>query len=299
MYAFILRRVDIAREKEAYRENFRLKLLYTGKYLAAASVITLVSFGLWFLATPNSGKPVGNPIAKLNRQTISQWEEIRNTGANTHKILLPDSSVVKLYPKTSIKFAKIFKKDSRSIYLTGKAFFEVKKDPKRPFSVYAGGLKTTALGTAFTINTDESGNRISIKLHHGRIAVSNSVIPSQPVVYMAKAGSGLIYDPAMKTAVVIPVSKPSKLVPEASIIHEGSIITFKNIPLFRVMQILKETYQVSITAETSIIGNTTYTGTVDSQKETAEDVLKVICIINNLTLVHSEGTQEFIIKKHN
>ncbi|MNJ87680.1 fec operon regulator FecR [compost metagenome] len=298
MYAFILRRVDIAREKEAYRERFRLKLLYTGKYLAAASVITLVSFGLWFLATPNSGKLVGNPIAKLNRQTISQWKEIRNTDANTHKILLPDSSVVKLYPNTSIKFAKIFRKDSRSIYLTGKAFFEVKKDPKRPFSVYAGGLKTTALGTAFTINTNESGNRISVKLHHGKIVVRNSTVPSQPAVYIDIAGAGLIYNPAMKTAVLVPVSRSAKLVPEASVIHEGSTIIFKNTPLLSVMQVLKETYQVKISAENSIIGNTTYTGTIDPQKETAEEVLKVICMINNLTL-HSDGTQEFIIKKHN
>lgn len=298
MYAFIIREVDMAREKEAIRKNFRLKLLYSGKYIAAASIITLVSFGLWFLATSEPGQPMKSPVAKLNKQTIPEWEEIRNTGLNISKIHLPDSSSVKLYPNSSVRFAKIFKKDFRSIYLIGKAFFEVKKDPKRPFSVYAGGLKTTALGTAFTINTAERGKRTSVKLHHGKIVVRSVAVPSQPPIYIAKAGAGLVYDPAMKTALLVPVSRPVKLAPEASIIYEEGAIIFKNTPLLSVMQVLKETYQVKINAENSIIGNTTYTGKIDPQKETAEEVLKVICMINNLTL-QSIGKQEFIIKKHN
>lgn len=298
MYAFILHSLDRAREKEVHRKSLMLKLVYTGKYLAAASIITAVSFGLWFFASSEYGQPTTSPIAKLSRQPVSQWEEIRNTGGNTSKIQLPDSSVVRLYPNTTIKFAKIFDKHSRSIYLTGKAFFEVKKDPKRPFSVYAGGLKTTALGTAFTINTGESGNRISVKLHHGKIVVRNSTMPSQPAVYISKAGSGLLYDPAMKMASLIPSRVPVKSVTETSVIHEGSTIAFKNVPLSRVIQTLKESYQVEVSAETSAIGNTTYTGTVDLQKETAEQVLKVICVINNLTL-YNNGAEEFIIKKHN
>jgi transmembrane sensor len=298
MYAFILGSLDRAREKEALKKSFRLKLRYTGKYLAAASIITVLGFALWFIASSDTRQPIKSPVAKLNRQPVPQWEEIRNTGRNTSKIQLPDSSVVKLYPNTTIKFAKIFKKHSRSIYLTGKAFFEVKKDPKRPFSVYAGGLKTTALGTAFTINTAERGNRTSVKLHHGKIVVRNTTMPSQPAVYISKAGSGLMYDPAMKRASLIPISISVKSITETSVIREGSTITFKNVPLSRVIQILKETYQVNITAETAIIGNTTYTGTVDRQKETAEEVLKVICMINNLTL-YNNGVEEFIIKKHN
>lgn len=298
MYAFIINSIDRAREKDEYRKNFRLKLLYAGKYLAAASIIVMVSFGLWFLASSDSGQPKNNPVSKLRRQPVSQWEEMRNVGVNSRKVQLPDSSFVKLYPNASIKFAKLFKKNSRSIYLVGKALFEVKKDRKRPFSVYAGGLKTTALGTAFTINTGESGNRISVKLHHGKIVVRNTTVPSQPAVYISKAGAGLIYNPAMKTASLISARIPVKPVSEASVIREGSTIIFKNIPLSRVIQILRETYQVRISAERSIIGNTTYTGTVDPQKETAEEVLKVICMINNLTL-YNNGVQEFIIKKHN
>lgn len=298
MYAFILDGIERSREKEAYRNNFRLKLLYTGKYLTAASIITLVSFGLWFLASSDSEKAINSSTSKLSRPALSHWEEVRNTGLSVSKIQLPDSSVVKLYPNTTIKYAKIFKKNSRSIYLAGKAFFEVKKDPKRPFSVYAGGLKTTALGTAFTINTTESGRRTTVKLHHGKIVVCNSNTPAQLKVYISKPGSGLVYDATTKTASLMPVSVPLKSASDASIIREGGTIILKNIPLSRVIQILKETYQVTITAESSTIANTTYTGTVDPQKETAEEVLKVICVINNLTL-YNNGEKEFIIKKHN
>ncbi len=63
---------------------------------------------------------------------------------------LADDSVVTL--NTNSKISVKYSKHHRSIKLIhGEAFFEVAKNPERPFEVNAGAAKVTALGTAFNI----------------------------------------------------------------------------------------------------------------------------------------------------
>lgn len=51
----------------------------------------------------------------------------------------------------------------------GEAFFEVAKNPQKPFTVEAGGVTVTALGTAFAVR--ETGGAIAVTLVHGQVRV--------------------------------------------------------------------------------------------------------------------------------
>jgi ferric-dicitrate binding protein FerR (iron transport regulator) len=57
--------------------------------------------------------------------------------------------------------------------LNGEASFEVAKDPLHPFTVVAGTIHTTALGTSFKVSAPASGDSIRIALSSGRVVVSN------------------------------------------------------------------------------------------------------------------------------
>jgi transmembrane sensor len=60
--------------------------------------------------------------------------------------------------------------DSREITLTrGRALFDVAKDRNRPFTVTAGGTRTTALGTRFQVQTDSE--RVVVLLTEGSVSV--------------------------------------------------------------------------------------------------------------------------------
>src|SRR5690606_35616051 len=52
----------------------------------------------------------------------------------------------------------------------GEAFFDVAKDPTRPFIVTAGERVVTALGTSFVVRFDP--NQVAVTLVEGRVAVS-------------------------------------------------------------------------------------------------------------------------------
>lgn len=70
-------------------------------------------------------------------------------------VSLPDGSLITL--DTSSSVAVQFEERSRNVtLLSGRALFNVAKDPARPFIVSAGGLVVRAVGTAFAVRKPDS-----------------------------------------------------------------------------------------------------------------------------------------------
>ena len=84
-------------------------------------------------------------------------------------LTLPDGSVVYLNGESSITYQKGF--EQRNIALTGQAFFEVTKNPDKPFVVKSQGLQTTVLGTSFDINAYPENKTVSVTVATGKVRV--------------------------------------------------------------------------------------------------------------------------------
>ncbi|MFV0289597.1 MAG: FecR family protein [Mangrovibacterium sp.] len=69
----------------------------------------------------------------------------------TYKILLNDSTVVRLNAKSKLTYPIAFTSDVREVLVEGEAFFEVKKD-NRPFIVRVANKQVMVLGTSFNVN---------------------------------------------------------------------------------------------------------------------------------------------------
>ncbi|KLT64372.1 FecR family protein [Pedobacter sp. BMA] len=293
MRQFIFRAIA---ENDVQKQLRKLKILRITKYASAAVIVLVAGIVFYFgNAKINTVPPSSQPqLAQYHKASKSIWKKIGNAGHESISYQLPDSSVVTVYPKSSIKFEKAFNKTLRNVYLKGKATFKVAHDKTRPFSVFAGGLKTTALGTSFTINTGLLHKRVSVKLHTGRIVVANTSLKRSPT-YISKAGTTLLYNPA--TAIVKLISRVTPTLANTTLLQRnGDIITMKNIPLAKVIGLLQETYQVHITVDQKEINKITYTGKIDVSKEKAEDVIRLICLINNMTVTKINEI-EFNIEK--
>lgn len=82
------------------------------------------------------------------------------------RVTLSDGSVATLGPESAI--ALDFEANRRGIeLLQGMSFFEVAKDPQRPFSVTSGQLTSTALGTAFDVSND--AGILTVAVDHGLV----------------------------------------------------------------------------------------------------------------------------------
>src|SRR5690606_18082388 len=114
-----------------------------GTYWIKAAAVLIVGVVLaWLLVDPIEGEQVEKEPAVISLEAP--------LGIKLTKVL-PDGSKVTLNSNSSISYTEGFTESTREIKLKGEAFFQVTKDPARPFIVHTGNIATTALGTSFNI----------------------------------------------------------------------------------------------------------------------------------------------------
>ena len=93
---------------------------------------------------------------------------------------LHDGSTVILEPGGEVRYNEKFL-NTREVYLSGDAFFEVTKDASRPFLVYANEITTKVLGTSFRIKAKQGEKEIVVAVKTGKVSVmANSVSNDVP-----------------------------------------------------------------------------------------------------------------------
>ena len=87
--------------------------------------------------------------------------------------VLPDGTKVWLNAASSISFPTRFAKDTRMVSMSGEAYFEVAKEPSRPFIVKTGSnLQVRVYGTHFNINDFGPKGRCKTTLLEGSVSVT-------------------------------------------------------------------------------------------------------------------------------
>ena len=129
-------------------------------YRYAAIIVMVAVIG--YLAIFNSEQEA---IQSGNIEYITRTTE----SGQKSTIHLPDGSQVVLNSESTLRFPSQFGMESRSLELFGEAYFEVEKDPQRPFTVLTDDTETTVIGTSFNIKACRSENTVS--LVEGRVFV--------------------------------------------------------------------------------------------------------------------------------
>ncbi|MBO9573144.1 MAG: FecR family protein [Chitinophagaceae bacterium] len=139
------------------------------RYAIAASIIGVAILLATKFFTSTTGKIPEQTVVSRIADTAQSWKVITNKSMHEIHTRLADGSLVTIYPNSSLQYLPAFEKNRRNLYLTGKAFFEVAKDSSRPFTIYAAGIATTALGTKFLVT--EKSREVSVQLMEGSVKV--------------------------------------------------------------------------------------------------------------------------------
>lgn len=100
----------------------------------------------------------------------------RTTGRGEKATLtLSDGSVIQLNSESSVTFPEKFMAGSRKVSLTGEAFFEVTKNPDKPFIIQSEDLITTVLGTSFNIQAYPENSVIEVTVATGKVRVETAI----------------------------------------------------------------------------------------------------------------------------
>lgn len=107
-------------------------------------------------------------------------EEFETAIGGHETIPLTDGSRVELNTDSRLRVASMG--DRRRVILErGEAYFEVAKDPSRPFVVEAAGQRVTVLGTKFSVRIENGDLRVAVT--EGRVRVDPQIAPNvAPVV---------------------------------------------------------------------------------------------------------------------
>lgn len=132
----------------------------------AATVLLLVSLGFNFRKVFRSPDRV-----TLNKPVI--YNEISTPKGSRTQITLPDGTKVWLNAGSIIKYPMDFFKGDRKVILTGEAFFDVRKYPKKKFIVNTSDIAIHVWGTKFNVKAYPEDDIIRTTLVEGSISIRN------------------------------------------------------------------------------------------------------------------------------
>ncbi len=159
------------------------------------------------------------------------------TFAGQHKeVVLPDGSKVWLNVNSSISYADNFNDGSqREVKLKGEAFFEVEKNPTKPFLISTGKTLTTVLGTSFDVKQEKEGT-IRVAVVTGKVSFKSVKNPRQELI-LEPGEAGVISSEGY--------AGKSKYSDKNFLYWKNKQLNFENVPLSQVIETLEDAYQVS------------------------------------------------------
>lgn len=154
---------DVVFEKIRYRIRYGITgfrgVSPVWRYAAVAATVALLIVSALFVYSP-----------KEKVQSLAYIDVKAIPGSKT-RVVLPDSSEVWLNSNATLRYPQQFAANSRVVEFSGEALFNVKHNPKAPFSVIAEGLRIQVLGTEFNVFADPESHIIETTLLSGSVAL--------------------------------------------------------------------------------------------------------------------------------
>jgi transmembrane sensor len=197
-----------------------------------------------------------------------------------HQVIsLPDGSTAILNNNSKLDFPPVFSGNSRDVYLTGEAYFDVQKQAHKPFVVHTGRFATTVLGTRFNIKSYLDDLEVAVTVTDGKVRVADdkkdlgTLLKNDQLVVDKESGRAI--QQVVNGQQVIAWIKQD--------------LFFKNITLAEAMAILSEHYDVNIQFRNAALQHCRFTGTFLSDN-TLEQVLDVITGVTDTRWKKENGT---------
>lgn len=248
-------------------------------WAAAASVLLIAGWQSWQYSI-NSAGVTYEQLVQEAASPANQLVEVSNHEAQPRLVNLPDGSSVLLQKDSRLSFAKNFTTaNTRSVYLSGEAFFEVKKNPEKPFFVYANELVTKVLGTSFTIRAFKDRKQVEVVVKTGKVSVFTQNDPQKNHKLTHRELEGVVLLPNQQI-----VLERTELRLSKSLIEKPELLTlpaqklsfaFDDVLVSEVISTIEKAYGVEIVYDEELLRECKLTAHLTD--EPLYDKIKMIC----------------------
>jgi transmembrane sensor len=251
-----------------------------------------------------------NSNAYSTKQPIAKSEISTKNGSRT-KIQLPDGTSVWLNSSSKLTYEnKNFGATIREVSLVGEAYFDVVKNPSKPFIIHTSKMDIKVLGTAFNVKSYPADKTTETSLIRGSVEVT---LNDRQEKIMLKPSEKLIFNTLQNKSEKISTLKENlkiseKEIPIIELSHltiypiDNSIVetawmenklVFRNESLEDIALKMERWYGVSIVISNENLKKELITGSFE--KETIYQALKALQFTNKFTYI-TKNDKIFISK---
>lgn len=237
-------------------------------YRIAASVLILIGLSLF--------------LYLRNRDTIITIEAA--SGKTIEQVVLPDGSKVWINHGSSISYPKDFSPESRRLQLVGNAFFDVVRDPSKPFIIETRKLNVKVLGTSFDVYcyADEPS---SVTVQTGKVEVSH---PRSSAKIQLIKNERSVLDPESGTFQKVKTDSGM------GIAWRNNVLQFENMELGQVLKNVERKYGVKINCPDTLLLKSRIRA--HYKNEPLDTVLSDLAFMTNFAYSKNEKTNEITLK---
>lgn len=199
-------------------------------------------------------------------ENVSTENTLVVPAAHFFALTLSDGSKVWVNANSELSFPSKFSNLERKVKIKGEAYFEVAKDPNRPFIVESNGAKIQVLGTHFNVNSYSKKTKAT--LVEGKISISNNsenkiLLPGQQAI-------------VSENRLDVGVANIDR-----DLAWKNNIFRFKSDNIISIAHQLKDWYDLQISFSKEVSFTQKYTGEIRRDAKLSE-VLNMLEYVSNL-----------------
>lgn len=219
-----------------------------------------------------------------------------------------------LNSETSLRYPANFDRESREVTIEGEAFFEVEKNPEKPFIVKTSELQVKVYGTSFNVKAYPKEKTIETTLIEGKLSIipyeqKNTkeifLKPQEKITY--KKISGAVAEaPSVKPKTQTKGGQIEKLEPKIQLVTNVDVkpesswkagkLYFKDETFGEMAIKLERWYDVKLHFEDEEIKEYRFTGVFD--KETINQAMEALRLSSQESYHYRMKFRDIYIRKH-
>lgn len=243
----------------------------------SAAAVLVIGLGFWWSRAGHEEWLAGKGVARVSKREHGGWVIRENPSNAVMLVNLPDGSSVLLSEGSSIRFGKEMNGPERDVYLDGEGFFEVVKNPAKPFLVHTDKLTTRVLGTSFRVRSFPGQEQAEVAVKTGKVAVTaDGGNAAQPLMLYPNQRVSLV---RKNDKLISSITGPAHI--ETTTPIETESFDFQFVPVSEAFKTLETHYAVKILFDEEKMSHCTLTASL--KDEPFLEKIRLICLATEAT----------------
>ena len=232
---------------------------------AGARIIPMLRWSARIAAAVIVAVSCGFLINEYRYDKLAQLQTVTVPAGQRAQITLADGTKVWLNKNTTLKYPHEFAGKGRKVYLEGEGYFEVMRNPEKPFVVQSEVMQVRVLGTVFNLKSDKAKMSAVATLLKGEVEVKGN--HGEGMIILAPGQKAELNGMTRRLVV--------KQVDTGIENWHNNEFVFEKADLYTIARTLENSYGVRVILAPNIDVSKTYSGTL-KKKESVGAVLNLI-----------------------